>query len=506
MSINFVSTLKDENMQNLVTQILPEENARAGVNKPSPEYGNHTQYSGQQASESEKKRVLFIPASIRSHVLPALYLADLLADEYDAYFAVTDQVLADIVTENGFTPILNDPYRIAVGMEQDYLLSKNEKVNFLQIIRSIHTNALYQHRKQELDRLMARIKPEVVVIDIFNSTDFLALYDYRNRVRILFCNPMLSTYRVGSLPIVSEGTWPSADKYLTIPKRRTFSIKQFIRNPQAELYNVALRFQLKRLLQLTRVSDNHKLIETPFVKTFDNIPELLLAPLEFELSPEVKKEYQHYLGLCIRENRKDTELDPEFDQRWSSILERKQAGNRIVYCSFGTYYTASDRRLLTFVTNLLEAISEIPRVQLVCSVNSLVIETLKVRPFTTQNVHFFKRVPQLKVLEVADVHITHGGLGSIKESIFFKVPMLVYPLELNYDNNGNGLKVEYHGLGLRGVFVRERTADMKAKIIRLLDDLTFKEAITRFQETSLAAYSSNKMKKMLSELLNVSKL
>jgi len=37
-----------------------------------------------------KKSVLFLPASIRS---PALYLADLLAEEYDIYFALTREVM-----------------------------------------------------------------------------------------------------------------------------------------------------------------------------------------------------------------------------------------------------------------------------------------------------------------------------------------------------------------------------------------------------------------------------
>jgi UDP:flavonoid glycosyltransferase YjiC (YdhE family) len=468
------------------------------------ECGNEIKNTKPYLAEPSQKRALFIPASIRSHVLPVLYLADQISSEYDIYFAVTNQILADIVSENHFTPILCSPYRIAVGMEQDYLQSKKRKAGFRQVIHAVCTNELYWHRQQELNKLIAEIKPEVLIIDLFNSNDFLALYNYRFQIKIIFFNPMPSTYRIGNFPIVSEDTWPDPDTFLPSAKPVMFSLKRLLRNSRAELYNAALRFQLKRLLQLTQISDNHKLIETPFVRTFANVPEILLVPLEFELSSEVKKENQHYLGLCIRENRKDTELDLEFGEKWPFILNRKQAGDRIVYCSFGTFYTGSDTILLAFVTKLLEAIFEIPGIQLVCSVNNLVIETLKVRHSTAQNVHFFKRVPQLRVLEVSDVHITHGGLGSVKESIFFKVPMLVYPLDLHYDQNGNGLKVEQHGLGLRGVFDRERTANMKAKICRLLEDSMFKESITRFQEACLANYSSDKVKNILDELLTVS--
>ena len=318
-------------------------------------------------------------------------------------------------------------------MERNFLLSKKQKAGFWPVLRSVYTNELYRHRKEVIDELMSQLQPDVVIIDIFNSTDFLALYAYRSTVRLLFCNPMLSTYRVGNLPIVSEGEWPK-----TVPsetKPQTFSVRRFIRNPRAELYQAALRTQWQKLQQTVGLLDEHKVIKTPFTRLFANVPELVLAPLEFELSSDVRQPNQHYLGLCIREQRTDTELDPDFAQQWPIILARKQAGKRIIYCSFGTFYTGSDKALLDFVTNLLEVVAGIAKVQLICSVNSLVVETLKARQATVSNIHFFKRVPQLTVLKVADLHITHGGFGSVKESILYGVPMLVYPLDLHYDQN-----------------------------------------------------------------------
>lgn len=242
-------------------------------------------------------------------------------------------------------------------------------------------------------------------------------------------------------------------------------------------------------------------IETPFVRLYKYVPELVLAPLEFELSHDVKQPDQYYLGLCVRNQRTDTELDTEFAQKWPVILDRKRAGERIIYCSFGTFYTGSDKVLFDFITNLLEAVASITAVQLVCSVNSLVIETIKARQASTPNVHFFRRVPQLDVLQIVDLHITHGGLGSVKESILYGVPMLVYPLDLHYDQNGNGLKVEYHGLGLRGVFGREHTASMREKITRLLDDASFRTNIAQFKATCAATYTEDTLKKTLTQLL-----
>ncbi|WP_345271504.1 hypothetical protein [Nibrella viscosa] len=291
-----------------------------------PLRGKHPADTAGQAVP-RKKRALFIPASIRSYIIPTLYLADRLADEYDIYYAVTNPVLADIVSENGYIPVMNDSFRIAVGMEQSFLLSKKRKAGFWQVLRSVCNNEVYRHRKQVLDELMARLQPDVVLIDIFSSTDYLALYDYRENVRLVFCNPMLSTYRVGNLPIVSEDNWPQS---APIPKKpATFSLKGLIRNPRAELYGAAMRYQWRKLQEIIGLSDEYKVIETPFTRLFANVPELLLAPLEFELSPEVRQPNQHYLGLCIQEGRTDTELDPDFVRQWPAILARKQAGEPI---------------------------------------------------------------------------------------------------------------------------------------------------------------------------------
>ncbi|WP_345271505.1 glycosyltransferase [Nibrella viscosa] len=132
--------------------------------------------------------------------------------------------------------------------------------------------------------------------------------------------------------------------------------------------------------------------------------------------------------------------------------------------------------------------SQFENVQLICSVNRLVIETVRAWHQQPDHVHFFSRVPQLQVLQQANVFITHGGLGSVKESIYYEVPMLVYPLDPHYDQPGNALKVEHHGLGLRGVFHNERVTDLRTKLKRLLDDKSFKSRLRQFKAKTGATH------------------
>jgi len=361
----------------------------------------------------------------------------------------------------------------------------------------VYSNELYQHRKQILDELMGSIQPDVVIIDIFNSTDFLALYEYRSTVRLLFCNPMLSTYRVGNIPIVSEGAWPTANPPITKPA--TFNIKRFVSNPRAELYQAAMRYQWRKLQQIVGLSAENEVIETPFTRLFTSVPELILAPLEFELSPDVRQSNQHYLGLSVREQRIDTELDPNFAKQWPTILARKQAGERLIYCSFGTFYQGPDRTLLTFIENLLDVVSQLENVQQICSVNRLVIETVRAWHRQPDNVHFFSRVSQLQILQQADVFITHGGLGSVKESMYYGVPMLVYPLDPHYDQPGNALKVEHHGLGLRGDFHNERVTNLEVKLRKLLNDRSFKVHIQQFKPKTEAIQTRQAIIQLLTD-------
>jgi len=62
--------------------------------------------------QGNKDIVLFLSASIRSHVLPSLYLARLLSADYEVVYAVTNEVLAGLVTENGYRAIMNSGFRV----------------------------------------------------------------------------------------------------------------------------------------------------------------------------------------------------------------------------------------------------------------------------------------------------------------------------------------------------------------------------------------------------------
>jgi UDP:flavonoid glycosyltransferase YjiC (YdhE family) len=81
------------------------------------------------------------------------------------------------------------------------------------------------------------------------------------------------------------------------------------------------------------------------------------------------------------------------------------------------------------------------------------------------NVIQTEHAPQLEILRRAALMITHGGLGSVKECLYFGVPMIVFPLMR--DQPGNGARVVHHGLGALGTPVAET---LRTELERVLAD------------------------------------
>ena len=418
--------------------------------------------------------VLFLPASIRSHVLPSLYLAGRLAGDHEVVYAVTSDILAELVTENGYRVVMNSKYRVGYNMEGRYLADQKQPITYRRLLKAYRTDELYHARQKELNAIVDELQPVAIFIDLFVCTDFWVLNPRRDEFKLLFFNPMPSTYRVPGYPSVAEGYWNKATASTPYNKDKQPGVRKpqwgdWLRRPRAALMQHTIQRHKQRLQTLGEALPDHPLADDATVtQVIANVPELLLAPLEFELSPYIRQPNQHYLGLCLSETRQDTELDEAFAEQWPTLLANR-LGEKWLYCSFGTFHEGADATLLRFVTNLLDVVREWPTVRLVCSVNKYLIETLRARDLIPANAHFFSRVPQLRVLAEADLFITHGGFGSIKESIHFGVPMLVYPLDPKYDQNGNALKVEHHGLGLRGLFAHERMEDLRRKITELLE-------------------------------------
>jgi UDP:flavonoid glycosyltransferase YjiC (YdhE family) len=161
------------------------------------------------------------------------------------------------------------------------------------------------------------------------------------------------------------------------------------------------------------------------------LPELVLCPRELEIpedGPALEGRYYAEPGVYRHRDRAPFP--------WHLLDRRKP----MVLCSLGTQatdYVEAPKVLAAIVG----AFDGWPAFQLVVASGGVEIPYAHVDP----TVIVVRTVPQLALLSRASVLITHGGLGSVKEAILARVPMLLNPF--TYDQPANARRVVAHQLG-----------------------------------------------------------
>lgn len=202
------------------------------------------------------------------------------------------------------------------------------------------------------------------------------------------------------------------------------------------------------------------------------VPELVMACDKIDFPHYRRDPRRTYIGPCVYVGRNDGEA---FD--WTTVDARLP----IIYCSLGTY-SANCRESLRLFEAVVTAIRARPEWQLILQSGDAVGPG-HFGPLPA-NIIVRKRVPQLEVLARAAVNITHGGFNSVKESVYFGVPMIVFPW--SNDGWGNAARVEYHRIGLRADIRTIDAAGMNALINEIDANRVYRTSVKQMQEAFLA--------------------
>ena len=165
-------------------------------------------------------------------------------------------------------------------------------------------------------------------------------------------------------------------------------------------------------------------------------PELVVCPREFEMFDPEQSGHVHYIGPAIREGR------PGYSQ---DILKPLPADKRIIYASLGSQVSNYDQYARAFFAAMIRVMGydEMRDFHLLLTVKGVADKSSL--PAIPKNVDIYDWVPQTEILKRASIAVTHGGLGTVKECIFYGVPMIVVPIA--HDQPSNGKRVEFHHLG-----------------------------------------------------------
>ncbi|HEX8719948.1 MAG TPA: glycosyltransferase [Pyrinomonadaceae bacterium] len=217
-------------------------------------------------------------------------------------------------------------------------------------------------------------------------------------------------------------------------------------------------------------------------------PEMVLCPKAFDFpnAPHAGRTL-YFVEASVDLSRRE----PPFD--WGPVDPEEP----FVYCSLGSQahcYPEAPR----FFRAVLEAMAAQPRRRMVMSVGKVSPGGLGPVP---PNVHLVGWAPQLEVLKKASVMITHGGLGTVKECIFFGVPMIAYPQAR--DQPLTTARVVFHGLGRRGDILHVTPA----QVAELIDDVernpSYKERTEEMSRKFWEVEESGRGVKVVEKVLEV---
>jgi UDP:flavonoid glycosyltransferase YjiC (YdhE family) len=101
------------------------------------------------------------------------------------------------------------------------------------------------------------------------------------------------------------------------------------------------------------------------------------------------------------------------------------------------------------------------------------------------NVLLFDWVSQLDIVKSADVVFMHGGLATIKESIWEQVPIVIVPL--GKDQNDNALRVKRTGVGVASDVTDLSPLDLRKLFTQATSSTWIRQNLQRMQGIFQAA-------------------
>ena len=419
-------------------------------------------------------KILFIPFTLESHIISTFGFADLLkSNKFDVHYAVPNKYIEFIKKQEFKAKSLNG-FSFGYGFEEQNRREFEESANpYYDELIDRATNRIYLDRRIKLLEVVNLIKPDIIIADIFCSTDFIILYPYLKKYNVRFSlfQASYSNLDTHLYPVVDTDSVPSEKNRILfnyLAKRLNFYLKtkydylKFLTKSDFSIIrknftNNSINF--KYSYKKNRISKIH----------FPQLTYFVLLNKEMELSDNLSENY-FYIGPILFKRKINFDFGLDYKSKIREIILKKNQNYKIIYLAFGTVIVKQNEKLfLEFVNKIVEILDFDNDIILVSSIGSL-IDNVRVH----ERHYCFSKVSQIEILKICDGFITHGGTGSINEAVEFQVPMLVYNFGLVYDHIGNSKKVVFHGIGIEGDFRKDTPKSVFQKIDLLIHNPIFK--------------------------------
>ena len=240
----------------------------------------------------------------------------------------------------------------------------------------------------------------------------------------------------------------------------TFAFNQY----SAKIMKQSLRQMFGMIFSMTKINKNIKRLQEKgypvksvldIIQNDNNTDTIVYTSPEFQPCSETFSDKYVFVGPSIRPIE--------------NIFEKKS--DKLIYISVGTVINDSTE----FYKKCIEALAN-KKYQVIMSVGNLInIEDLGAVPY---NITISRFVDQIAVLSQADVFLTHCGMNSVNESLYYKVPLVMYPQTSEQD--GVATRVEQLGAGIRLKYVNAKS--IKETIENVLHTKSYYEQAAKISE------------------------
>jgi len=330
------------------------------------------------------------------------------------------------------------------------------------------------------------LTPKLLLVDVTQT--HLSLWAHRFGIPQVLLNTSLpQTKSPGSAPLRSGLSYETGPVGLLRNELawQRFLLKRRLSAQLADVGEMCPPYELSRQLAARfGVSQRELNCETVYMPQLRAPHELVFCAEELDF-PRPSTAQRHHVESVDLQRK-----EPSFD--WTRLANDKP----LVFCALGGQLYRGGQTP-AFLQRVAAAFAQRPDLQLVLATGRhMRPEQLVPCP---SNVLVVERAPQLAMLTRAQLMITHGGLGSVKECVINGVPMLVFPLDV--DQPGNAARVAHHGIGLAGDIAHTSVAGLLTMIDRVLAQPSFRERCGQLQQKLVKLESSEHGANVLEGLL-----
>jgi len=443
------------------------------------------------------KTAVFLFTNLTGHLNPTIKLAQYHQKQgYQAYYCGLSDLLPFTHKHNfGFYLLNSLPF--ATGF--DDILNDNQNEKWLESLLDRYTDKLYKLRKNDITRLVNELNPDLIFLDEFNYSDFILFYPFLEKRRLIILQTKFPMYESEVVPPLNIFEFPNKNAksfwktYLRKKKWQTFTeyLKYFGKN---DLNLLEQKFKAQNIAETFQINTNKA-----FKPTFKNVEEWFLVPKELDFKEQILFPWQNYIGPMVDTNRKEN-----LDTMYLNFIEKQKAteNSKLIYCSLGTVLKSHIKfrkgGIDTFFNNLINIAFEQPNLYFLVVLD----KEMRVKfESKSKNLLFVNYAPQIDILKKADVFLTHAGSGSVFEAVFCALPMILFPLNNKWDQNGTAARVVHHGLGKKADL-----GDTKIQILEaiqlMITSKIYKEKAIEMSKSFAEKYKDNFLENiLLTELL-----